>query len=1028
MQRHAALWATSIGAALVTLTMASGAEAQYFGRNKVQYKELAFEVLATEHFDIYFYPEERDGAADVARMAERWYARLSTILRHALSRRQPIVLYASQPDFQQTNVVTGAIGEGTGGVTEGLKQRIVLPLTGALAETDHVLGHELVHAFQYNLARRPDVPGEGSVGSSSLDRLPLWFVEGMAEYLSIGPVDPHTAMWLRDAARDKKLPEIGKLDDSRYFPYRWGQALWAYAAGRSGDRFVRDIFDAALQVGPESALERVIGLKTKELSSAWHEAIYAQYNNVLETTRRASTYGRPLTRPQGDQRPLTASPSLSPDGRRVAFFSEQDWLSVDLFLADADTGRVIRKLVDTATDTHFTSLQFIGSSGSWRPTGGQLVVAAVRDGVPVLAILDVETGRRVRNIDFPALGEILNPAWSPDGGSIAFSATNGGYSDLYLYDLERGVLRRLTSDRFADLQPAWSPDGDRLAFVTDGFSTNLETLDSGAYRLALLNPATGVVEALQTFDGSKSISPQWAPDGRTLYFLSDRDGVTNIYGLDPADGSIRQVTDLDTGVSGITALSPALSAASDSRRLAFSVYDDSHVGIYIMTEPGDFARDPVRAARTGPPAAALPPETRTSGEVLALLQDAATGLPTTVGASTPYRPRLSLDWVGQPYVGVGISRFGPTFGGGLSMLFSDMLGNHNLMATVDLSTSGTGLSDLYKDVGGGVAYQNLTHLWDWGVFVEQQPYIAGGFLTGTGISGGQPVVVEQTIVQRQILRGVGTAVARPLSPTRRVEFGGGYQRLSFEQSTRTTTASLFTGRIISDERETSALAGALNLGHASAAAVFDSSVFGATSPVAGQRSRFEVTPTVGTIAFTGALADYRRYLMPARFYTIAGRVMHYGRYGSGAEDGRLLPLFIGYSELVRGYDIGSFDSTECTRTSSGSCVEFDRLLGSRMLVTNLEFRFPLLRPFGVSGGRMYGPIPVEVGLFADGGVAWTATDRPTFFGGGRKPVSSAGVTFRINLFNFAIAQVDMAHPFQRPGRTLVWGFSLTPGF
>ena len=146
---------------LLFLFAASTAEAQYFGRNKVQYRDFKFEVLKTDHFDIYFYDEERAAAADVARMAERWYARLSVLLDHNLSSRQPLVLYASHAHFEQTNVVGGEIGEGTGGVTEGLKRRVVLPLTGALRETDHVLGHELVHAFQYDMARldREDQPG-----------------------------------------------------------------------------------------------------------------------------------------------------------------------------------------------------------------------------------------------------------------------------------------------------------------------------------------------------------------------------------------------------------------------------------------------------------------------------------------------------------------------------------------------------------------------------------------------------------------------------------------------------------------------------------------------------------------------------------------------------------------------------------------------------------------------------------------------------------------------------------------------------
>jgi outer membrane protein assembly factor BamA len=355
-----------------------------------------------------------------------------------------------------------------------------------------------------------------------------------------------------------------------------------------------------------------------------------------------------------------------------------------------------------------------------------------------------------------------------------------------------------------------------------------------------------------------------------------------------------------------------------------------------------------------------------------------------------------------------------------------MLGNHNLGAAVALNTMGTGFSDVYKDVGGAVAYQNLTHRWDWGVSVVQSPYVAGGFASGIGRSDGALVYAEQEIVQRQIFRGLGGAVARPFNAARRVEFGTGYQHVSFEQSVRTRLSTM-TGRLISDETTHTALAGSLDLAVASAALVTDTAAFGATSPVSGQRSRFEVEPTIGTIAFTGALADYRRYVMPVRFYTLAGRVLHYGRYGTAAADSRLVPLFIGYPELLRGYGMGSFSAAACTATAFSSCAEFDRLIGSRMLVGNLELRFPLLRPFGLGSG-MYGPIPTEVALFADAGAAWNAGDRPTFLGGDRSPVSSAGITFRVNLFGFAVGQIDFAHPFQRPGRRFVWGFSLTPGF
>src|SRR5688500_20368637 len=106
--------------------------------------------------------------------------------------------------------------------------------------------------------------------------------------------------------------------------------------------------------------------------------------------------------------------------------------------------------------------------------------------------------------------------------------------------------------------------------------------------------------------------------------------------------------------------------------------------------------------------------------------------------------------------------------------------------------------------------------------------------------------------------------------------------------------------------------------------------------------------------------------MLANFYTFGVRVMHYGRYGRDAQDPRIFPLYIGYPWLVRGYDVGSFDSNECLSDGTTSCAAIDRLTGSRMLVSSVELRFPLLRPLGVSG-NMYGPVPVEVACFGDAG-------------------------------------------------------------
>ena len=130
-----------------------------------------------------------------------------------------------------------------------MKRRVVLPMAGTLAETDHVLGHELVHAFQYDIAAQRASQGGNQRRHQRRGKPCLWFIEGMAEYLSIGPVDPHTAMWIRDAARKDKLPTIADLDNPKYFPYRWGQALWAFIGGRWGDEAIPRIYRGCAAFG-----------------------------------------------------------------------------------------------------------------------------------------------------------------------------------------------------------------------------------------------------------------------------------------------------------------------------------------------------------------------------------------------------------------------------------------------------------------------------------------------------------------------------------------------------------------------------------------------------------------------------------------------------------------------------------------------------------------------------------------------------------------------------------------------------------
>ena len=366
-----------------------------------------FRILATEHFDIYYYSQEEPAARLAARLAERWYARLSTVLNHRFDRRQPLVLYGSQAEFAQTNVVSGMLSDSIGGVTEGAKRRIVMPFAPTLAETDRVLGHELVHAFQFDISR--------THGRDTAQ--PLWFIEGMAEYLSKGPVAGSASLWARDAVLTGRLPEKIGGAASELSPYLFGHAFWSYI----GDRFGDSSAEKALKPGRKQRrlkdrMRHATGAELDAIYREWRAAMHELYGNAREGRERYSTWDRDT---------MQIGPSVSPDGRTAVFFSERDRMALDLFLVDLDNKSVIRKLATTAASAKFDSLQPLRSAGAWSPDGRWFAFAAVRQGRAALQLIDVRDGTGNREIIFPTLGQVLSPTWSPDGATDCFFSAGG---------------------------------------------------------------------------------------------------------------------------------------------------------------------------------------------------------------------------------------------------------------------------------------------------------------------------------------------------------------------------------------------------------------------------------------------------------------------------------------------------------------------------------------------------------------------------------------------------------------------------
>lgn len=1051
-------------ASLAILLCATRLDAQqYFGMNQVQYKHFDWKVIETEHWLVHYYPEERSGAMDAARMAERSYARLSKVMDHQFREKKPIILFSGRAEFGQNNV-TGDLGEGTGGVTEALRHRMILPLTGDLGSFEHVLTHEMVHEFQYDIFAR----GKAGANLQALNQVdpPLWFMEGMAEYLSIGPRHILTTTWVRDAAVTGTLPTIEQMTErpDKYFPYRYGEALWEYIGERWGDAAIGEILQNATTLGIARAFQRQLGLTLHELSDDWREAVNTKYLPQAAVLDRPQTFAQALLTEKRSGGQIFLAPSLSNDGSRIAFLSNGSFkrgeLFIDLWLADARTGKRIKRLVQSTTNPNFEELRLLYSQSSFSNDGRTLAFTAQREGKDVLYLMDVASASVRKRLDLP-VDAVWSPVFSPDDRQIAFSGTRGGITDIYIVDADGKNLRQLTNDKYGDMQPAWSPDGRSIAFASDrGSDTDLSVLKIAKWRIAVLDVANGNVSVLPNQDGL-NLNPQWSPDSRDLAFISDRTGIPNVFVYDFATQQHYQITNVLGGVSAITEYSPAISWSRGADRMAFTYYEKGDYTVWTFDNPRGMKRTAFKpgvsnlAAVTTAPTAAQPPATALdsltlrprAGEptstyrapagaressVLPAQEVASADLPPSIGAlladplyglpdSTrfkehPYHVSFHPDYIADPSVGYTPSS-GGMFAGGTAFVFSDLLGNHQLAVAGNVYGR---LSDASVFLG----YANLSHRLQYTTGMAQDPVyvpIRGGTLQGNNI------LRFQTDYLRYVIRNVFLTGQYPFNRFTRVETG--MQFNSIARGVVNVFQDCNSAGFCTDVQfKNDTTFKTLNYVTPSSAFVSDNTLFGTTGPVMGRRMRFQVSQSLGNVNFSDFLVDYRRY-DPIVFNTLTFATRFISSLSVGRDE-NFFPKYIGRPDFVRGYDRANFSFYDCTSVIGGQqTCNNAQLAGSRVAVANAELRFPIIRRFDI--GTAFGLPPVDGLIFYDAGLAWSKGQNPHLGRApqnnnqdlNRYPLTSWGAGLRVNLFNLAILRWDYARPLSID-RKPNWTFSL----
>lgn len=849
-----------------------------FGKNKVQYKSFDWSVIKTEHFDIYFYEEERQAAMDAAEIAERSYAYLSEIMDYKFKQKIPLLLYASHNDFQQTNAILGFISEGTQGVTESLKGRMILPITGSYAQFVHVLTHEMVHAFQFDI-----MLADGPADLVRRFNPPLWFIEGMAEYLAVG-MDNITRMWMRDAVLNNTLltiPEMSLVFDIRV--YRMGQAIWYYVGERYGKEVVGRIFKTARATGDiNRAFKAHTGLDLNELSRRWQDDARTRFLPKEVLLKKPGEVAQQVTQPSGEFSSINIVPSLSPDGRQLAYVGDKDF-ALNLFVEKLEgkgKGKPT-KIVTSGSSEDFHSLRYFESTINWSPDGSKFTFVSKAGANDAIYIVDANRKKIIRKLSFPKLTGLGAPSWSPDGNRLVFSGLDGGRSDLYIVNEDGTNLVRLTEDRYAYLHPQWSPDGKKIAFTTDlGPNTKVNQMIYGEYNIALYDLETNETELL-TQVGGNHINPIWSKDGDRILFVSDMTGIPNVYSMELKSREIYRITNFITGVSGIITQSPALSLAPQTGRLAFSAFSDGGWNIFMldnyqdMEEKVDLPITNVLESLEDPNEKYLSYDLPDSSEF----------------KLSNYSSKLTPDLI----VGGGAFATNVGFAGQTAFLFSDMLGDRNLL--IQAALFGDPLESTIA-----ITYFNQRHRINWAVSAFQFRNDFGVF-TAPDTAG----------FESRIFRGIDIGLSRPFTTFSRFELGATVIFIDRD----VVLQSFRTFEITEEDVSNSILFGV------NGSLVRDTAdwSFFVPIPISGTRARLTATQFAGDLKFTDVVLDYRKYFALSRpRYSLAFRLVGAGSFGSNAQ-----LLSIGGPFTFRGADFGE-------------------LSGTRAFFQNSELRFPLF-PF-----------------------------------------------------------------------------------
>lgn len=673
---HRLSWLIPVAVFAMFLISGSTVRAQFegFGKNKVQYSEFNWRILAGEHIDLYYYPEEEEIAYLALKEAEEVYLELSFRFNHHVFRRVPLIIFSSHQYFEQTNTIEGFISEGVGGFTEFLKGRVVLPFNGSFKDFRHVLRHEMVHVFQ--ISKTNEVYRTHPRRAKA--RMPLWWTEGLAEYFST-EWNTEANMYMRDLVLSNRLPPIRHIDYlGGGIIYKLGESIFRLLGERYGDEMIIRMYENTWQFSEFPDLfEYVYGISFEQFGLVWHNELKKRYypDLVENTEMLVAGVTRVATKSFANIHPAVYRGSRNGE-QRVAFVSPRTGY-MDIYSVRLAQGEKNRKRhVKGGRSAEYESFHPLRTRMDVNSDGKMLFSSKFHE-KDALFIYDMHRNRRVGRHIFKGLVGISAPAWGPDNNTVVFSGLNvSGFSDLYLFDLETERLTRLTNDRYADEYPDYSPDGRYVVFCSDRTVYG----EKGYQNLFLYDTETGHIEYLTRGEWNDT-QPRFSEKGDRIAFVSDRNGMPNIYVVD-IEGNGGQMTDFYNGMIGFDW------AKADSG-FCFTALHQQTYGIYFIPLP-DSLLDSLSLDK----------------ETLAQQwewRDYKEHPKSEKAEEKPYQRDFTLDFA---FASMGYDPtpyYGGAFGSGL-LMFSDLMGDE--LVLIAAGNSATSTDDFWDSFSGGVTYYN----------------------------------------------------------------------------------------------------------------------------------------------------------------------------------------------------------------------------------------------------------------------------------------------------------------------------------